>query len=60
MGENMVPPTGADWGDKASVPSRKGLVEVGRSGREPDATELDGDKARFLKGLLEPRLTGDA
>jgi hypothetical protein len=56
----MVPPTGADCGDKASVSSKKGLVEVGRSGRVPDAMELEGDKARFLKGLFDPRLTGEA
>lgn len=43
--------------------SKKGLVEVGRSGRLPDVMELDGDKARLRNGLLEPKLTdncGDA
>lgn len=47
---------GADWGEMASESSRKGLVEVGRSGRGAELTA--GDNARFLKGLLEARLTG--
>lgn len=48
---------GADCGDIASVSSKKGFVERGRSGRfdETDpATE--GERARFRKGLLEPKL----
>jgi hypothetical protein len=56
-GENRVP-TGADRGEeRLSVSSRKGFVEVGRGGRDPDVAEPAGDKARFLKGLLEARLT---
>jgi hypothetical protein len=51
-------PVGADCGDKASKSSRKGLVEVGRSGRPPEAMEFDGERARFLKGLFEPRFMG--
>ena len=58
-GENGVTPTGADWGDKGSVSSKNGLVEVGRSGREPELAELAGDRARFRKGVLEPRLMGN-
>lgn len=47
---------GADWGEVASVSSRKGFVDVGRP---PELKEFaDGDRARFLKGLLEPRLIG--
>lgn len=48
---------GADCGDIASVSSKKGFVDRGRSGRfdETDpATE--GERARFRKGLLEPKL----
>lgn len=64
LGEIMVVPVvmpGADCGDNASESSRNGLVERGRSGRvlaeEPVAEPADGDKARFRKGLLEPKLT---
>jgi len=58
---NMVAPVerpGADCGDSASVSSRKGFVDRGRSGRALVGGEgaFDGDKARFLKGLLEPKL----
>lgn len=52
----MVAP-GADWGEIASESSRKGLVEAGRSDRGA-AGLTAGDRARFLKGLLEARLTG--
>lgn len=51
----MVAP-GADWGEIASVSSRNGLVEVGRSGREAAKFEA-GESARFLNGLLEAKLT---
>lgn len=48
---------GADCGDRASVSSRKGLVDRGRSGRELLAADaFEGDKARFRNGLLEPKL----
>lgn len=67
-GETMVPfvdKPGADCGDMASVSSRKGFVDRGRSGRGGfEVPELTvGDRARLRKGLLEPRLTpevGDA
>lgn len=50
---------GADWAT-TSESSRKGLVDVGRSGRARDgAVAEEGDRARFLKGLLEPRLRAD-
>lgn len=58
-GETMVDPiTGADCGE--SVSSSKGFVETRRSDWPlADAKELaEGDRARFRKGLLEPRLTG--
>lgn len=56
----LVDKPGADCGDSASVSSRKGFVDRGRSGREFEFTELAvGDKARLRKGLLEPRLTPD-
>jgi hypothetical protein len=61
-GENMVSEErpGADCGDKVSVSSRKGFVDLGRSGRVLDVAELtDGDRARLRNGLLDPRLTGD-
>lgn len=46
-GENRVP-TGADRGEeRLSVSSRKGFVEVGRGGRDPDVAEPAGDRARF-------------
>jgi hypothetical protein len=49
---------GADCGDSASVSSKNGLVDRGRSGRalvaEPGTVE--GERARFRKGLLEPKL----
>ena len=57
---------GADWGDSASESSKNGLVDRGRSGRalaaEPVAEAVVGDRARFRKGLLEPKLiaVGDA
>jgi hypothetical protein len=52
----LVDKPGADCGESASVSSRKGLVDRGRSGRALAADALDGDRARFLKGLLEPKL----
>lgn len=58
-GENMVAPVdkpGADCGDRASVSSKKGFVDRGRSGRALVVDALDGDKARFRKGLFEPKL----
>lgn len=49
---------GADCGDIASVSSKNGFVERGRSGRLFD--EIDpatgGERARFRNGLLEPKL----
>lgn len=54
----VVLPTGADCGEDGSMSSKKGLVEVGRSGRPPDVMELEGDNARLRNGLLEPKLTG--
>lgn len=60
VGENMaalVVIPGADCGDRASVSSRNGFVDLGRSGREELVVEpADGDRARFRKGLLEPKL----
>jgi hypothetical protein len=58
-GENVVAPVdkpGADCGDRASVSSRKGFVDRGRSGRALVEEALDGDRARFLNGLFEPKL----
>lgn len=46
---------GADCGESASVSSRNGFVDLGRSGREL-VEPADGDRARFRKGLLEPKL----
>lgn len=49
---------GADCGDSASVSSKNGLVDRGRSGRalvtEPGTVE--GERARFRNGLLEAKL----
>lgn len=50
---------GADCGEMGSVSSRKGFVDFGRSGRPPDGIELEGDRVRVRKGLLEPKLTGN-
>lgn len=52
-GDTDIPP---DWN---SVSSKKGFVDKGLSRRPLKAGEtgLDGDTVRFLKGLLEPRLT---
>jgi hypothetical protein len=49
---------GADWGDKASLSSKKGFVERGRSGRLLEETDpaTEGERARLRKGLLEPKL----
>jgi hypothetical protein len=49
---------GADWGDKASLSSRNGFVECGRSGRLLEETDpvTEGERARLRKGLLEPKL----
>lgn len=58
VGENMLGPLempGADCGESASVSSRNGFVDLGRSGREL-VEPADGDRARFRKGLLEPKL----
>lgn len=63
VGEIMVVPEfipGADWGERASVSSRNGLVDRGRSGRalaaEPEPEAFDGDSARFRNGLFEPKV----
>ncbi|KAL4977701.1 hypothetical protein BDW66DRAFT_32253 [Aspergillus desertorum] len=50
---------GADWEEIGSVSSRKGFVDFGRSGRPPEVVELEGDRVRVRKGLLEPRFTGN-
>ncbi len=50
---------GADCGEMGSVSSRKGFVDFGLSGRTPDGLELEGDRVRVRKGLLEPKLTGN-
>lgn len=46
--------------ERASVSSKKGFVDSGRSGRAGEAREdgelPDGDTVRFRNGLLEPRL----
>ena len=49
---------GADWGDKASLSSKKGFVERGRSGRLFEETDpvTEGERVRLRKGLLEPKL----
>lgn len=47
---------GADCGESVSLSSRNGLVDRGRSGRALAADALEGDKARFRKGLLDPKL----
>ena len=55
LGPVVMP--GADCGERASVSSRKGFVDLGRSGREELVVEpADGDRARFRNGLLEPKL----
>lgn len=61
IGEIILTPVdmpGADCGDIASVSSKKGFVERGRSGRLFDETDpaTEGERARFRKGLLEPKL----
>lgn len=55
----MVAPVdepGADCGETVSLSSRNGLVDLGRSGRALVAGAVDGDKARFRKGLFDPKL----
>lgn len=46
--------------ERASVSSKKGFVDSGRSGRAGEVREdgelPDGDTVRFRNGLLEPRL----
>lgn len=61
VGENILAPVdkpGADCGDSASVSSKNGLVERGRSGTalvaEPGTVE--GERARLRNGLLEAKL----
>jgi len=60
VGETMAPEDipGADWGDKASLSSKKGFVERGRSGRLFEETDpvTEGERVRLRKGLLEPKL----
>lgn len=61
VGETIAPEAipGADWGDNASLSSRKGFVERGRSGRvfeEETDPVTEGERARLRKGLLEPKL----
>lgn len=52
----LVDIPGADCGESASVSSRKGFVDRGRSGRALVIDTLAGERARFLKGLFEPKL----
>lgn len=55
----LAPPAmpGAEYGDRASESSRKGFVERGRSGRVlTDVEPVEGERVRFRKGLLEPKL----
>lgn len=52
----LVDKPGADCGESASLSSRNGLVDRGRSGRALAAEALEGDRARFRKGLLDPKL----
>lgn len=56
MGVEAMP--GADCGDNASLSSKKGFVERGRSGRLFEETDpaTEGESARLRKGLLEPKL----
>lgn len=56
MGVEAMP--GADCGDIASLSSKNGFVERGRSGRLFEETDpvTEGERARLRKGLLEPKL----
>ena len=52
-------PVGADCGENESNSSKKGFVDTGRAGRISGLARdgEPGESVRFLKGLLDPRLT---
>lgn len=51
-------PVGTERGVRVSESSRNGFLDTGRClGIGPVGEEMEGDEARFLKGLLDPKLT---